>query len=236
MTEKLYYKDSFLTEFTGTVLSCQEDKGSWAVTLDRTAFYPEGGGQPADQGLLGGAAVTDVRERDGEIVHICAGPLPVGESVSGQVDFARRFDFMQQHSPTCPLDRRWVPQQAQQSAPGQETIRTCPVRAFLLRYASFSSSAGEGKETSTTRSSQMYWLARRSTSSTSSGVSWVSKSMVTSSWPMWKPTLEQWNRPHRMPLTMCSPLCCCMKSNRRAKSTCPDTLWKYDLGLLGGVV
>ena len=98
MTEKLYYKDSFLTEFTGTVLSCQEDKGGWAVTLDRTAFYPEGGGQPADQGVLGGSAVTDVRERDGEIVHICAGPLPVGESVSGQVDFARRFDFMQQHS------------------------------------------------------------------------------------------------------------------------------------------
>lgn len=98
MTEKLYYKDSFLTEFTGTVRFCQEDKGSWEVVLDRTAFYPEGGGQPADQGLLGGAAVTDVRERDGEIVHICAAPLPVGESVSGQVDFARRFDFMQQHS------------------------------------------------------------------------------------------------------------------------------------------
>ena len=98
MTEKLYYKDSLLTEFTGTVLSCREEKGSWEVVLDRTAFYPEGGGQPADQGLLGGAAVTDVRERDGEIVHICAGPLPVGESVSGQVDFARRFDFMQQHS------------------------------------------------------------------------------------------------------------------------------------------
>ena len=98
MTEKLYYKDSLLTEFTGTVLSCREEKGSWGVVLDRTAFYPEGGGQPADQGLLGGAAVKDVRERDGEIVHICAGPLPVGESVSGQVDFARRFDFMQQHS------------------------------------------------------------------------------------------------------------------------------------------
>ena len=98
MTEKLYYKDSFLTEFTGTVRSCQEDKGSWGVVLDRTAFYPEGGGQPADQGLLGGAAVADVRERDEEIVHICAGPLPVGESVSGQVDFARRFDFMQQVS------------------------------------------------------------------------------------------------------------------------------------------
>ena len=98
MTEKLFYEDPFLKEFSATILDCREEKGQWIVTLDRTAFYPEGGGQPADQGVLGGSAVTDVRERDGEIVHICAGPLPVGESVSGQVDFARRFDFMQQHS------------------------------------------------------------------------------------------------------------------------------------------
>lgn len=98
MTEKLYYEDSFLTEFTGTVLTCRETKDGWAVTLDRTAFYPEGGGQPADQGRLGGAAVSDVRERDGEIVHTCDSPLPVGEAVAGQVDAARRFDLMQQHS------------------------------------------------------------------------------------------------------------------------------------------
>ena len=98
MTEKLYYEDSFLTEFTGTVLTCRETKDGWAVTLDRTAFYPEGGGQPADQGRLGGAAVSDVRERDGEIVHTCDSPLPVGEAVAGRVDAARRFDLMQQHS------------------------------------------------------------------------------------------------------------------------------------------
>ena len=98
MTEKLYYADSFLAEFTGTVLACREEKGGWAVTLDRTAFYPEGGGQPADQGTLGAAAVTDVRERDGALVHICDRALAVGERAEGRVDMDRRFDFMQQHS------------------------------------------------------------------------------------------------------------------------------------------
>ena len=98
MTDKLYYQDSFLTRFTGRVLSCEEGKGGWSVVLDRTAFYPEGGGQPGDQGVLGGARVTDTREKNGEIVHLCDGPLPVGEAVEGVVDWARRFDFMQQHS------------------------------------------------------------------------------------------------------------------------------------------
>ena len=98
MTEKLYYDDPFLTRFTGKVLSCQEEKKLWRVVLDRTAFYPEGGGQPADHGTLGGAAVCDTRERDGEIVHFCDRPLAVGEEAEGEIDFARRFDFMQQHS------------------------------------------------------------------------------------------------------------------------------------------
>ena len=98
MTEKLYYDDPFLTEFTAVVLACREEKNLWRVVLDRTAFYPEGGGQPADHGILGGAAVSDVREKDGEIVHCCDRPLAVGETVEGRVDFARRFDFMQQHS------------------------------------------------------------------------------------------------------------------------------------------
>ena len=98
MTEKLYYDDPFLMEFTAVVLACREEKNLWRVVLDRTAFYPEGGGQPADHGTLGGAAVSDVREKDGEIVHCCDRPLAVGETVEGRVDFARRFDFMQQHS------------------------------------------------------------------------------------------------------------------------------------------
>ena len=98
MTEKLYYTDPFLKEFTATVVNCEEEKGAFAVTLDRTAFYPEGGGQPADHGTLGEANVTDTRDRGGEVVHICDKPLTVGETVRGAIDFARRFDLMQQHS------------------------------------------------------------------------------------------------------------------------------------------
>ena len=98
MTEQLYYQDPFLTEFTGRVLTCVQEKNAWAVTLDHTAFYPEGGGQPADQGTLGEVKVLDVRERAGEIVHLCDGPLPVGTEAAGTVDWARRFDHMQQHS------------------------------------------------------------------------------------------------------------------------------------------
>ena len=98
MTEKLYYQDSFIQTFTATVTACQPDKSGWAVLLDRTAFYPEGGGQPADHGVLGGVNVTDTREKGGEILHFCDKPLTVGETVEGTIDFTRRFDFMQQHS------------------------------------------------------------------------------------------------------------------------------------------
>lgn len=64
-TTKLYYEDAYLREFDAAVLSCREEQGRYLVVLDRTAFYPEGGGQPADHGVLGGVAVTDVQERDG---------------------------------------------------------------------------------------------------------------------------------------------------------------------------
>ena len=98
MTEKLFYADPFLKEFTATVVSCAEEKGAWAVILDRTAFYPEGGGQPADHGTLNGINVTDTRDRGGEVVHLCDTPLTAGETVTGIIDWNRRFDFMQQHS------------------------------------------------------------------------------------------------------------------------------------------
>ena len=97
-TEKLYYSDAYLREFTATVLSCEAAKGGFAVTLDRTAFYPEGGGQPADHGTLGGIAVTDVHEKGGVIFHTCNKELAPGETVTGVIDWARRFDHMQQHS------------------------------------------------------------------------------------------------------------------------------------------
>ena len=97
-TVKLYYNDSFLTEFTATVLACEETKGGWLITLDESAFYPEGGGQAADHGTLGDARVTDTQEKDGVIFHTCDKPLAVGEKVTGKIDWARRFDHMQQHS------------------------------------------------------------------------------------------------------------------------------------------
>ena len=98
MTEKLFYEDAFLREFSGTVRDCREEKGQWVVVLDRTAFYPEGGGQPADHGTLGGVKVMDVREKDGEVLHFCDGKVEVGTAVQGTIDWERRFDFMQQHS------------------------------------------------------------------------------------------------------------------------------------------
>ena len=97
-TQKLYYEDPFLREFPATVQTCEPSKDGWRVTLDCTAFYPEGGGQPADHGALGGVRVTDVHERDGVVFHTCDGPVEPGAMVMGTIDWARRFDHMQQHS------------------------------------------------------------------------------------------------------------------------------------------
>ena len=80
-TEKLYYQDPYLTAFTARVLTCEPSKTGYLVTLDRTAFYPEGGGQPADHGTLGGVAVTDVHEKDGVIFHTCGAPVEIGTEV-----------------------------------------------------------------------------------------------------------------------------------------------------------
>lgn len=97
-TERLYEQDSHITDFTAEVTVCEPDKKGYAVCLDRTAFYPEGGGQPCDTGTLDGVTVNEVHTRDGEIVHICDTPLPVGAQVSGSINWPRRFDLMQQHS------------------------------------------------------------------------------------------------------------------------------------------
>lgn len=96
--KKLYYESAYRKQFEGTVLSCREGNKGWEVVLDETAFYPEGGGQPADTGTLGGVRVVDVHERNGEIIHYTDGPLAVGESVSGAIDWDRRFLHMQEHS------------------------------------------------------------------------------------------------------------------------------------------
>jgi len=110
MTERLYYTDAYLRVFTARVVAI-EPRGAWGarpgVILDRTAFYPTSGGQPHDTGTLAGAPVVDVVEANGSIVHIVAGPgegppasspiLP-DAGVEGTVDWARRFDHMQQHT------------------------------------------------------------------------------------------------------------------------------------------
>jgi len=98
MTEKLYYLDSHLFTFEATVLDCRAEKNGYSIVLDRTAFFPEGGGQLADTGVLGGVRVLDVHEREGEIRHYTDAPLPVGERVTGTLDAEQRLRRMQNHS------------------------------------------------------------------------------------------------------------------------------------------
>ena len=97
-TRKLYYEDSEIREFIARVTGCREEKGRFLVTLDATAFYPEGGGQACDLGTLNNAQVLDVQELEGEIVHFCDRPLALGAEVAGMIDWQRRFDLMQQHT------------------------------------------------------------------------------------------------------------------------------------------
>ena len=98
MTEKLYDVDSYIKNFTAKVISCEKYLENYAVVLDKTAFFPEAGGQKSDKGIISGVNVLDVRIEDEVITHITDAPLTVGETVDGTIDFERRFDFMQQHS------------------------------------------------------------------------------------------------------------------------------------------
>ena len=98
MTIRLFDQDPQLRTFTAEVLSCEEKGGQYLVTLDRTAFFPEGGGQGADHGTLGGVHVLDAHEHGGVITHLTDGALTVGDTVNGCVDSARRLMMSQQHS------------------------------------------------------------------------------------------------------------------------------------------
>jgi len=98
MTERLYYVNAYLTEFDAVVEKVEAKGEKQIVALNRSAFYPTSGGQPFDTGTLNGVRVTDVFvDKAGEVWHEIDGELKAGEAVHGKIDWARRFDHMQQH-------------------------------------------------------------------------------------------------------------------------------------------
>ncbi len=99
MTERLYYTDSYRTTFDARVVRLDEQDGRSVAFLDRSAFYPTSGGQPFDTGRLGEASVVEVVETDaGDVGHLLDGPVDTGSSLTGSIDWNRRFDHMQQHT------------------------------------------------------------------------------------------------------------------------------------------
>src|SRR5689334_8828963 len=101
VTERLYYSDSHLIEFDARVVDVTDRVSGWtAVVLDRTAFYPTGGGQPSDTGTLDGARVVECIDAEDEgVIHVVQGRnLQVGSTVKGEVDWPRRLDHIQQHT------------------------------------------------------------------------------------------------------------------------------------------
>ncbi len=97
-TIKLYYEDAYIKDFEATVLSCISVKNGYAILLDKTAFFPEGGGQKSDEGFIGGVAVIDVQEVEDEIYHYTSQPLEAGVNVACSINWDKRFLRMQNHS------------------------------------------------------------------------------------------------------------------------------------------
>ena len=98
MTERLYYSNGHLCEFDATVLSCEKNGERYEIVLDRSAFFPEGGGQLGDSGYIGEIRVFDTHERGGEVFHYANEPASVGTTVHCKIDFDIRFRRMQNHS------------------------------------------------------------------------------------------------------------------------------------------
>lgn len=97
MTVKLYEQDSYIKDFKATVISCEEKDGFYNIVLDKTAFFPEGGGQPADKGRINGIEVLDVQQKGDVIYHKTLSPLKENEEVEGNIDWLLRFTRMQSH-------------------------------------------------------------------------------------------------------------------------------------------
>ncbi len=98
MTEKLYERDAYTVSFDAVVRACRRSDNGYEIAIDRTAFFPEGGGQPSDTGILAGVAVKDVQEKSGEIWHTAEQPLEIGSRISGRIDWESRFRRMQKHT------------------------------------------------------------------------------------------------------------------------------------------
>lgn len=124
-TERLYYQDSHLIEFEAIVTDKTDRVSGWtAVTLDRTAFYPTGGGQPSDTGTLAGERVLEcIDTEDHGVLHVIQGRAPeVGARVKGRVDWPRRLDHMQQHTGQHILSQAFV------------TLFNAPTRGFRVLH------------------------------------------------------------------------------------------------------
>ncbi len=123
LTERLYYSDSHLIEFEARVTDKSERVSGWtAVTLDRTAFYPTGGGQPSDTGMLNGARVLEcIDAEDDGVLHVIQGRAPeIGSAVKGRIDWTRRLDHIQQHTGQHILSQAFV------------TLFNAPTRGFRV--------------------------------------------------------------------------------------------------------
>jgi alanyl-tRNA synthetase len=96
MTERLYYSDTYLRAFDASVV--ERADGGRRIYLDRTAFYPTSGGQPNDRGVLGGVDVIDVVDEDDRVAHVLGAPYTGADAVHGEIDWARRYDYAQQHT------------------------------------------------------------------------------------------------------------------------------------------
>ena len=98
MTEKLYAQNAYVKEFTAKVLECVKFNDGYKIVLDKTAFFPEGGGQAADKGTLADIDIYDVQIENENIYHYATKPLEIGGEVVGKINFDRRFNFMQNHT------------------------------------------------------------------------------------------------------------------------------------------
>jgi alanyl-tRNA synthetase len=127
VTERLYYSDSHLIEFEARVVDVTDRVSGWtAIVLDRTAFYPTGGGQPSDTGTLNGVRVVEcIDDGDNGVLHVVQGAAPSrNDVVSGRVDWSRRLDHMQQHTGQHILSQAFV------------TLFNAPTRSFRVLEAS----------------------------------------------------------------------------------------------------